>query len=53
MRNLYFLLISLVFISCSNDVHNPSVSLQGEWNLVNVTGGFTGIDQDFERGTII
>ncbi|WP_405206369.1 hypothetical protein [Aquimarina sp. LLG6339-5] len=30
-----------------------SFGLQGEWNLINVTGGFTEVDQDFEEGIII
>ncbi|WP_299221789.1 hypothetical protein [uncultured Aquimarina sp.] len=55
MRHLFIIMLSIILISCSNDddTINRSDSLQGEWNLVNVTGGFAGIDQDFERGTII
>ncbi|MFD2562118.1 hypothetical protein [Aquimarina rubra] len=56
MKRLYILLLSLLIISCSNDddsTNNSLVDLQGEWNLVNIIGGFEGIDQDFERGTII
>ncbi len=55
MRNLFALVFSIILISCSNDddSDNRSVSIQGEWNLVNVTGGFAGVNQDFEKGTII
>ncbi|WP_298319202.1 hypothetical protein [uncultured Aquimarina sp.] len=56
MRRLYFLLVLVVFIGCSNDddtINNGSLGLQGEWNLVNITGGFAGVNQDFEKGTII
>ncbi|WP_299443799.1 hypothetical protein [uncultured Aquimarina sp.] len=55
MRRLYFLMVFVVFISCSNDddTNNTAIGLQGEWNLVNITGGFAGVNQDFEKGTII
>ena len=55
MRYLYILLILIILIGCStgDDTNNRSVSLQGAWNLVNVTGGFAGVDQDFDKGTII
>jgi len=60
MRNLYVLLMVIVLCSCSNeddttvtDVLNPTSSIQGTWNLINISGGFAGINQDFEKGTII
>ena len=27
--------------------------MQGTWNLLNISGGFVGMDQDFEKGTIV
>ncbi|WP_378174963.1 hypothetical protein [Aquimarina sp. SS2-1] len=55
MKRLYILLLSVMILSCStdDDTNNRSLGLQGEWNLVNIIGGFEGVDQDFEKGTII
>ncbi|MBQ4819245.1 hypothetical protein [Aquimarina sp. MMG016] len=59
MRRLFFIPILFLFIifGCSNDddnSNNPfSFEINGVWNLINVQGGFAGVDQDFEKGTII
>ena len=59
MRNLYILLFSVLIISCTRSDDDPnlenisSVNLEGEWNLVNISGGLLGMDQNFEIGTII
>lgn len=55
MNRIYILLFSIILMSCSNDDdnQNQSISINGEWNLVNVKGGFIGMDQDFEKGTIV
>ncbi|MDH7445645.1 hypothetical protein [Aquimarina sp. 2201CG14-23] len=55
MRYLCILFLSIILCSCSNDDNNNnrSTMLEGTWNLVNVTGGFAGINQDFERETIV
>ncbi len=59
-RSFYFSLLFLfVVLGCSNDddgASNPDISsseLSGSWNLINVSGGFQGIDQDFDPGTVI
>lgn len=38
--------------SCSNDSNTNSNTVQGQWKLVNVSGTFAGIDNDFEPGLI-
>lgn len=43
-----FLLIS----SCSDSYDSVDDILNGTWNVANVSGGFAGMDQDFESGTI-
>ncbi|KAA1246388.1 hypothetical protein [Aquimarina sp. RZ0] len=55
MNRIYILLLSIILVSCSNDDDSQSQTsaLNGEWNLVNITGGFIGMDQDFEKGIIV
>ncbi|WP_378174960.1 hypothetical protein [Aquimarina sp. SS2-1] len=54
MKRLCFLLLSIILISCSNDDDdNATPTLQGEWNLVNASGGFTGLDADIAKGVIV
>ncbi len=55
-----YILLFFTIIGCSNDddgaMTNPDVDLSGimgTWNLSNVSGGFVGIDHDFENGTIV
>ncbi|WMI68840.1 hypothetical protein [Mangrovimonas sp. YM274] len=53
------LLIALLFFSslyscCNSDDDNANTNnLEGSWNLVRVTGGFAGVDDEFEPGLII
>ncbi len=56
MRCLLMLFLSVVCLNCSNDDDHsdtPLSGLQGKWNLVNITGGFIGVNQDFEKGVIV
>lgn len=48
------LLGSSLFISCSNSNDNTQAvpTLEGEWKLVNVSGGFIGTNQNFPAGQI-
>jgi len=54
---VYGIIFSLVIMSvlgCSTD--NPGENndgLSGTWYLINVSGGFAGIDNDFEKGKIV
>lgn len=55
MRRFYFILLSILMMSCSNDDDGNAVvqsTIQGEWSLVKVTGGFAGVDEDIDKGTI-
>jgi hypothetical protein len=38
--------------SCSNDSNSNPNPLQGQWKLINVSGTFDGIDNDFTPGVI-
>ncbi len=48
-----------MILSCSEDddvVFNPdpnSLGLEGEWNLINVSGGFIGINENLDKGTVV
>jgi len=51
MKIVYAFLISIFIYSCTNsDDNNATIE---KWNLVNVSGGFAGIDVDIEKGKII
>ncbi|HMB63682.1 MAG TPA: hypothetical protein VKN36_11455 [Eudoraea sp.] len=55
-RKYAIVLTNLVFIiaGCSKNTDTSGiVPLNGRWNLVNVSGGFAGINEDFEEGTIV
>ena len=60
MKNLKLLLLLLyipIAASCNNDDDNntpPPVNttLEGSWKLINISGGFQGMNQDFEEGLI-
>lgn len=42
-----------IFTSCdSDDDTAPMDPIHGIWNLVNVSGGFAGINEDYESGSI-
>lgn len=46
-------LLLLFFLSgCSNDSNPNTDTVQGQWKLINVSGTFAGIDNDFEPGLI-
>ncbi|MFK7833260.1 MAG: hypothetical protein AB8B52_08290 [Winogradskyella sp.] len=52
---LFTLIVVLFLFSCNNDddaAQNSEPTLIGPWSLVNVSGGFAGIDDDFEVGLI-
>ncbi|WP_109300816.1 hypothetical protein [Aquimarina sp. AU474] len=58
MKRLAYILLSFsILLGCSNDDDsNPEVvlsGLSGKWNLVNVNGGFVGVNHDFENGIIV
>jgi hypothetical protein len=44
----------LMTLSChTNDDNSPNeISIAGSWNLIHVSGGLAGIDDDFETGLI-
>ncbi|WP_284651770.1 hypothetical protein [Flavobacterium terrisoli] len=49
----FFSLLTIILLSgCSNDSNSNANNPQGQWKLVNVSGTFAGIDNDFEPGLI-
>ncbi|ASO05052.1 hypothetical protein [Arenibacter algicola] len=51
---MLFLGLILVFTGCSTDnAHEKNDKLGGTWSLINVSGGFAGIDEDFEKEAIV
>ncbi|WP_053976426.1 hypothetical protein [Mangrovimonas xylaniphaga] len=49
-----FLFFSSLYSCCnSDDDHTNTNTLEGSWNLVRVTGGFAGVDDEFEPGLIV
>ena len=54
-RYIYLLVFALVVFACNNDddgTPNNDFPLEGQWSLVNVSGGLAGVDEDFEMGLI-
>ncbi|WP_179353469.1 hypothetical protein [Winogradskyella vidalii] len=52
---LFILAFTLIFFSCNSDDDAPQSStttLHGNWSLINVNGGFPGVNDDFESGLI-
>ena len=48
------LVLIFVFNGCSTDgTDEKNDKLSGTWNLINVSGGFAGIDEDYEKGEIV
>tara|TARA_R110002073_G_scaffold220418_1_gene380607 strand:+ start:95721 stop:96116 length:396 start_codon:yes stop_codon:yes gene_type:complete len=45
-------LISLVFVIISSCNNEDMLKVDNSWNLVKVTGGFAGIDENFDKGEI-
>ncbi|MDR6967101.1 hypothetical protein J2X31_001108 [Flavobacterium arsenatis] len=55
ITNLIIVAFLLVFLSscCNNDDGNPvNQQIEGKWHLVQVSGGFVGINHVYEPGTI-
>ena len=56
MKSTFYILgLILVVLSCNSDddvQQNTEPTLFGPWSLVNVSGGFAGVNDDFEIGTI-
>lgn len=58
MKNLKLavtlLLLTLILFSCSKDDNETTAvpTLAGQWKLVNVTGGFVGVNHNFPAGQI-
>jgi len=56
MKAPFYILVSvLILFSCNSDddaPQNTAPTISGTWSLVNVYGGFAGVDDDFENGTI-
>lgn len=55
---VFLLCLALTVMGCSNDDDanqndNPQQSLKGSWTMVNIFGGFAGIDDDYEPGEIV
>ncbi len=48
-----FNVFSLLFISCNLNDDNSQMDLIVPWNLINVSGGFAGIDDDYEPNIIV
>ncbi|RKN14536.1 hypothetical protein D7035_16720, partial [Aquimarina sp. AD1] len=55
MRHFCIVLLSIILFSCSNDDDNnaQSSTIAGAWNLVKVSGGVTGVDEDIEKGLVV
>lgn len=57
MKRNYAIVLTILFLiiaGCSKNTDKSGiVPLNGRWNLVNVSGGFAGIDEEFEEGTIV
>lgn len=53
-RTIIFLtLLSVILLwGCSNDSNSRSNTIEGQWKLINVTGTFAGVDDDFAPGLI-
>ena len=52
----YVLVLMLLTLNCNSDddtQQNNDPTLEGLWSLVNVSGGFAGVDDDFEVDLII
>lgn len=42
------------FVGCTDDIHTSpqDQSLNGTWKLINLSGGFAGLDENYPSGTI-
>ena len=51
---LLYLFIGVFLINCSdNDDKDNEGILHGSWSVTNISGGFVGMNQDFQSGEII
>ncbi len=51
---IFCIMMSMVLVGCA-DTHSSLEEdpVQGTWNLLHISGGFAGLDQDFEKGAIV
>lgn len=57
MKNVIWLFVMLfglsIFMGCDKKNETPQMeTLNGTWNLKNISGGFAGVDDDFETGLV-
>jgi len=51
---LYVVLgLFVVFVGCSDDDEPQADPLDGAWSIINISGGFAGIDDDYTQGDIV
>jgi hypothetical protein len=54
MKHLFIIFAFGIFLSnCTNDGAPKEDILTGTWNVQNISGGLSGIDDDYEAGVII
>ena len=50
----FCMILFMVLAGCTDtDTPLEVDPMQGTWNLLNISGGFVGMDQDFEKGTVV
>ena len=56
MKTTFYVFVLVLFlVSCNNNddsIENTDTTLEGSWSLVNASGGFAGVNDDFEVGLI-
>jgi len=56
MKTIFYVFVLALFsVSCNNNddsMENTDTTLAGSWSLVNASGGFAGVNDDFEVGLI-
>ena len=52
---LFFLVTTVLLTGChkKDDDSNETASLNGTWHMINVMGGFIGVDIDYERNIVV
>ena len=51
---IFCMMLSMMLAGCADtDTPIEDDPMQGTWNLLNISGGFAGVDQDFEKGSIV
>jgi len=49
----FFVFATLMLLSgCNSDSNSTTDTIQGQWKLINISGTFAGIDDDFTPGLI-